>query len=78
LQIYFSKKSGDYVFKMPGSALKNYISSKISDENMKYLTPETIEQTIEYAKKLKQDIVDKLAGTDGEESLMFYPELAIS
>ena len=62
---------------MPEANLRNYIVSHISAENMKYLTPKAIDDTIAYAKELKKHLEQSLG--DGEiDSLSFYPEFMVS
>lgn len=78
LQIFFQRDSqGNYTFSMPEANLRNYIVSHISAENMKYLTPKAIDDTIAYAKELKKHLEQSLG--DGEiDSLSFYPEFMVS
>ena len=78
LQIFFQKDdNGNYTFNMPESDLESYITSKISAEDMQYLNPKIIKETIDYAKNLKKHLEGTFA--NGEiDSLSFYPEFAVS
>ena len=78
LQIFFQRDNqGNYTFNMPETDLRNYIVSQISAENMKYLTPKAIDDTISYAKNLKEHLEQSLG--DGEvDSLSFYPEFMVT
>ena len=78
LQIFFQRdKKGEYTFNMPEANLRSYIVSKISTENMKYLTPKAIDDTIKYAKELKEHLEQSL-GNGEPDSLAFYPEFMVS
>lgn len=72
LQIYFSKDSrGQYNYTKRN--LEEIIEQKLSKKNKKRLSRTIIQQGIQYANKLKEDLYNQFG-----EDLDFYPEFAVS
>lgn len=73
LQICFQRQGDNYNFEMDDQALTDYINSHLEKDNIQYLNESTIQQTIQYAKKLHQDLTYKLG-----DGLLYYPEFTIT
>lgn len=73
LQICFQKQNGKYNFELDDSSLKDYIENNLDKKNQEFLTPIAIQQSIEYARKLHQDLTRKFG-----EGCAYYPEFAVT
>ena len=73
LQLCFSRIKGEYAFTLSDDQLINYIESNLQRENIQYLNPTTIQQAIQYARKLNEDLTYKFG-----DGLAFYPEFIVS
>lgn len=73
LQLCFQKQKGIYNFTLDTQKIMDLVDSNISEENKKYLNQDTIQQAIEYARKLQSDLEYKFG-----ENLAFYPEFMIT
>lgn len=73
LQLCFSRINGDYAFNMSDAELRTYIQDNIDKDNAQYLNDATMQQAIQYARNLNQDLVYKFG-----DGLAFYPEFVIS
>lgn len=73
LQLCFSRINGDYAFNMSDAELRTYIQDNIDKDNTQYLNDTTIQQAIQYARNLNQDLIYKFG-----DGLAFYPEFVIS
>ena len=73
LQICFSKVKDNYAFELQDEELNTYIQEKLVEENKQFLTDNTIQQAIQYARKLNEDLTYKFG-----DGLAFYPEFVVS
>lgn len=74
LQIFFTKdENGKYNYELSDSELRIVIDSQLEKKNKSYLNEKTIRETIQYARTLHKDLIDKLG-----DNLTFYPEFAIA
>lgn len=73
LQICFQKQNGKYNFELDDTSLEEYLETAIDKKNKQFLTPNSIQQTIEYARKLHQDLTKKFG-----ENCNYYPEFVVT
>lgn len=73
MEIFFSKNSdGKYNY----TQTDEQILKTLEQYNLKYITPEIIEQTLKFARELKSSIAQILK--ENEDELEFYPELNVN
>ena len=73
LQICFQKQNGQYNFELNDDTLVSYLEANIETKNKDFLTPNAIKQSIDYARKLNQDLINKFG-----EGCAYYPEFAVT
>lgn len=73
LQLCFTMNNDSIALNLPKHELIDFINNNLEKSNKKFLTPDIIDQTIEYAKKLHEDLKYKFG-----DNLLFYPEFTIS
>lgn len=73
LQLCFQKLNDEYVFNLSDNQIITHIYDNIESENLQYLNSDIVQQAIQYAKKLNEDLTYKLG-----DGLAFYPEFVIS
>lgn len=76
MEIFFSKDTdGNYNFTKTDSDLLEILNKKENGLDLNYITPEIINQTIEFARKFKSEIASTLG--ENEDELDFFPELNV-
>lgn len=75
LQLFFTKNEelNDYLFTMSDGDFKQYCIDNLDEDNKEYITPEVIEKTIQYARKLHEQIISKFG-----KDCIFHPEFTIT
>lgn len=73
MEIFFSKTDDKYNFTQPDEFIKDLA---LKNTSYQFITPEIIDQTIVFARKLKSFIAKTL--NEDEDVLEFYPEVNIS
>lgn len=74
LQLFFTKdENGRYNFELSNVELREVINKYLERKNKPYLNEKTIRQTIEYARNLHKDLINKFG-----DNLSFYPEFAVT